>query len=151
MDADKPDSAGFWHGLWQGPLALYRIRFGTGVLGRLTTNLIAILSVFGAAGIISLLAGYPGIAVGCLACCAMSYLINHASTMIFAHWNPTAALLEGADFVRVREIEMASKDLPSLGSHPNIAAPVIEATRADADTVQLAHQVGENPDESPHR
>ena len=91
-------------------------------------------------------AGYPQVAIGCLAFCAVSYLINHVSTLMFAYRNPTAALLEGADFVRVREIEMASKDLPSLGSHPNIAAPVIEAIGVNGDAVQLEHKMGKNPD-----
>lgn len=145
MDDDNPGSSGFWQALWQGPLALYRICFGTGVLGRLTTNLIAILSVFGPMAVISLACGYIWIAVGCLAVCGISYLLNHASTMMFAFRNPTAALLEGADLVRVREIEMATRDLPSPGSQPNIEAPMIEAIAVDAEAVQLEHKMGKDP------
>jgi hypothetical protein len=143
MDSENSSSDGLWRGLWTGPLALYRIRLGQGVLGRLTTNLIAILSVFGCAAVISLFLGQTLVAIGCLGVCGLAYLVNHISTMMFAYENPTAALLEGADLVRAQEISMASRDLPSPGYQPNIDAPVIEATEADADRIRLEHKVGE--------
>jgi hypothetical protein len=143
MDSEKSRGDSMWQGLWTGPLALYRIRLGQGVLGRLTTNLIATLSVFGSAAVISLLLGQTLVAIGCLGVCALIYILNHISTMLFAYQNPTAALLEGADLVRAQEISMASRDLPSPGYQPNIDRPVIEATEADADRIRLEHKVGE--------
>jgi hypothetical protein len=139
---------GFWRGLWSGPLALYRIRFGKGVLGRLTTNLIAILSVLGPLAAVSLAFGYPLIAIGRIVVCVGVYFNNHISTMRFAYQNPDAALLEGADFVRVREIEMAMKDLPSSVSAPNIEAPVIDAIAVDDNTVQPEREMGKNSNQS---
>lgn len=135
MEANNSDGDGFWRGLWTGPLALYRIRFGQGVLGRLTTNLIAVLSVFGCSAVVSLIVRQTLIAIGCLVVCALAYLLNHVSTMRFASKNPLAALLEGGDLVRAHEIDMASRDLPSPDSQPNIEAPVIEAIGSDADVV----------------
>lgn len=143
MDSEKLGGEGLWRGIWTGPLALHRIRLGQGVLGRLTTNLIAILSVFGCAAVISLLLRETLVAIGCLGVCGVVYILNHISTMIFAYRNPTAALLEGADLVRAQEISMATRDLPSPGYQPNIDAPVIEATEADADRIRLEHKVGE--------
>ena len=76
MGTEDLEGAGFWQALWQGPMALYRIRFGKGVLGRLTTNLIATESVFGALGAISLIRGYVWVGVGCMAVCVVIYWLN---------------------------------------------------------------------------
>jgi hypothetical protein len=142
VEGNQPDE--FLKALGLGLMRLDRIRLGKGVLGRLSTNLMSVLTVVGIMGVIALARGYEGIAIACLAICASYALLTHVSTMLFAYKNPAAALLEGSEYVRLKEIEMGAKGLPSPPSQPNIEAPMIEVDRVDGDAVQPEREMGED-------
>ena len=74
----------------------------------------------------------------------LGFVFKSVASMRFASQNPAAALLEGGDLVRYREWESTAKGLSVPSSEPNVEPPLIDVTKADADTVQPQHPVGEN-------
>jgi hypothetical protein len=128
-------------------LGLEKITFGSGVVGKMTTSLMAILTVVGAALLLSLALGQLPLAYICLGVCVFVYLFTQISIMLFASKHPAAATLEGAEFVRYHQVEMAAKGLALPTQQPNVEPPMIEAVGMNDQNVQPEHKVGEVSDQ----
>lgn len=113
------------HGVGLGSAGIDRIRFGKGVVGKLTTAqmglyVVCIATIIAGVWLRQPLMSYLGLggAVG-------TFLITMAASMIFAAKNPGVALLEGAELVRYTQIEMAAKGMEIPTEQANIAPPQI--------------------------
>ena len=111
-----------------------RIRLGRGAVGKTASIML------GACGVFAVIAyGTSGHVVALIALAAMFtmlVLIVIYGILDFASRNPAQALLEGADLVKWREIDMAAKNVPALPpgpSEPDPQNPVVIELKANTD------------------
>jgi hypothetical protein len=104
-----------------------RIRLGRGAAGKATNIMLGVCAVF---GVIAVALGGNVTALMILAAMLMVLaLIVIWGVLDFARANPAQALLEGADLVKWREIDMAAKNIPALPpgpSGPDPQNPVVQ-------------------------
>ena len=97
-----------------------RIRLAKGVVGKTTTAVLIVLMVL-ALAIFKLnnpqLILILGIAAGFV------FLVYFIGVMLFAHKNPGPALLEGAELLRWRQFDLATKGSPSQPASPSLPGP----------------------------
>jgi hypothetical protein len=85
-----------------------RVRLGQGVVGKTT---LAVLFVLAVLGIVAwrLTDTWPLLAIGLAA--VLVFVLYLKRTMDFADRNPAAALLEGAEFLKWQQTELAAKNM----------------------------------------
>ena len=114
--------------------ALDRIRLARGVVGKLST-------VAGIVLVVLAIAAYkledPRYIIGVVGCAIFIFLVYQFGVLWFAHKHPDHALLEGAELVQIREMEMAAKNIPLLRATPAIdATDAVVAIKGLRDTEQ---------------
>jgi hypothetical protein len=114
-------------------LGIDKIKIGRGVIGNLARVLVAleIVCVVGIAAGVAL--GDHLIVVGSIATAAIAVLLFCAAAFRFAHIHPDIALLDGAELVRVREIEMAARGMIIPVSQPNETPPPMITSTGTGD------------------
>jgi hypothetical protein len=135
------DPSGILKSVEIGSMGLDRITFGKSVVGMMTTSFISMLAVFGPLAITGVVWGQPNITYICIAVIIVAFLFTAISIMIFASRHPTSALLEGAEIVRLRQVEMAAKGLSLPMTQPNTEPPMIEAVETNDENVQPKYKV----------
>ena len=90
--------------------ALDRVRLAQGVVGK--SSYVAFAALIGLA-VVAYSLKDPGYLLAIGLVIAATFLIFLFSVLWFAHKHPDTALLEGAELVRWRQIDMAAKGLPS--------------------------------------
>jgi hypothetical protein len=108
---------------------LDRIRLARGVVGKASYVAAALLAVF---GIIAFELRDTNALVGLGALAAVTFLAYLFCVLRFATRNPGLALLEGAELIQWRQMDMAAKDMPVIPVQPNVAAPV--ATQSSSES-----------------
>jgi hypothetical protein len=142
MDPEGSSVGGILRSVGVNSMGLEKIKFGIGVVGKMTTGLIAVLSVLAVLGALGLICGQFLLSYICLAAIIFFFLFNHVSVMWFSSKHPAVAILEGAELVRYHQVEMAAKGLSLPTTQPNVEPPLIEAVEANDENVQLEHKVG---------
>jgi hypothetical protein len=146
MDPDSSAVGGILKSVGIGSMGLEKIRFGTGVVGKMTTGLIAILSVLGALSLSGVILGQLPLTYICVGVCVFVFLFTQISIMLFASRHPATAVLEGAELVRYHQVDMAAKGLSLPTPQPNVEPPMIGAVGINDPNVQLEHKVDEVSD-----
>jgi hypothetical protein len=100
-----------------------RIKFGKGVVGKLATMQMGLYVVCVTVVLSAIFLREPWLAVGGIATAICSHIFSSVLSVWFAERNQAIALLEGAELVQYRQMEMAAKDLQVPVSQPNIEAP----------------------------
>jgi len=102
---------------------LDRIRLARGVVGKSSY-------VAGAAFLTLVTVAWslrdPGYLLALAVFVLLLFVIYFAGVLWFAHRHPGEALLEGAELIRWRQLEMGVKGEPSLPQAPNVSPPLIE-------------------------
>jgi len=100
-----------------------RVTLGKGVVGKSTSGFIGLCGVFGLVAIGLIIAGQPLYLLALALLIALVYLYYQYSIVGFATKNPASALLEGADFVKWHQNEIAAKDFKVIPNEPLIVDP----------------------------
>lgn len=100
--------------------SLERIRLGKGIVGKTSYVAITALIVLGVA-VTRISTDWMRLAVGLIA--VALFLFYFISTQRFADKNPGVALLEGAELIRWKQVELAAKNLPSPPATPAVVDP----------------------------
>jgi hypothetical protein len=95
-----------------GSMGLEKIKFGAGVVGKMTTSLIAFLSVLGVISLSCIFSGQVAIACGCIVACVAAFPFIIICMMIFASKHPATAMLEGTELVRYHQATWLRGDCP---------------------------------------
>jgi hypothetical protein len=99
--------------------SLDRIRLARGVVGKTSyVALATVLTLGGIAGGIAWTSSnpiYPFVLAILIVVVVMAYL---ASTFWFANRNPGIALLEGAELIQWRQMDIAARTIPSIENEP---------------------------------
>ena len=127
-----------------GSLGLDKIKFGSGVVGKVTTSQIALLTLCVVGAVIGWRLDRPDLVYTSLCLGAAAFVFKTIAVMWFAAKNPAVALLEGGELVRYRDIEMATRDGNKVGSMINVTPPLLPKQDADAEAVLREHTVGED-------
>jgi hypothetical protein len=102
---------------------LDRIRLARGVVGKSSY-------VAGAAFLALIAVAWslrePGYLLALAVFVVLLFAVYFAGVLWFAHKHPGEALLEGAELIRWRQLEMGVKGTPALPPSPNITPPMIE-------------------------
>lgn len=107
-----------------------RIKLGRGLVGKLAGTLQALLAVCFITVVAGIFLRSPLIVLAGLAAGVVCFLLNSLFSIIFSMKYPAIALLEGAEFVKYRQLEMAAKEIPSPPSQPNIEPPALITSEA---------------------
>lgn len=103
--------------------ALDRIRFARGVVGKSSY-------VAGAAFLTLVSVAWslrdPGYLLALALIVLVLFICYFVGVLWFAHRHPGEALLEGAELIHWRQLEMGVKGAPALPPSPNVTAPMIE-------------------------
>lgn len=89
--------------------SLDRIRLARGFVGK--ASYVAGVALIALGGIGLRGTDYPLAVAGMM---VLVFVIYYGGSLWFAHRHPGEALLEGAELIKWRQLEMAAKDLPSL-------------------------------------
>ncbi len=100
-----------------------RVTLGKGVVGKSTSGFIGLCGVFGLVAIGLIYAGQPLYLLALAVLAAVVYFYYQYSVIGFATKNPASALLEGADFVKWHQNEVAAKDLKIIPNSPLVVDP----------------------------
>jgi hypothetical protein len=119
-----------------GLTGLDKIRFGEGVVGKMTTSLmglfvLCVAVVAAGTWMQTPLMIYIALGVGIVA-----FIFKAVASMFYAARNPSVALLEGAELVKYHQIDMAAKNVVIPSGQENIRAPLIETTNENAESVR---------------
>ena len=98
-----------------------QLRFGAGVVGHTARVIIALCAAGGAVGLA--LSGTPAIALQIISVISGVVVVFMLGTWWFAHKHPDLAAMGGADFRKVREIQMAAQGHPRVPLMPGVADP----------------------------
>jgi hypothetical protein len=90
--------------------ALDRIRFGRGVIGRVT---FVALAVFAILGIVADRVSGNYFLIGIGAAAAVLFLVFLFKVLDFAKKNPAIAVLDGAELITWRQLDLAAKGIPN--------------------------------------
>ena len=98
-----------------------QVRLGRGLIGKTSLAVMAAIAAFGAIGVTMSGSHYLQFLI-CIIILALigAYL---AACFWYAGKNPEAVLLEGAELLQWRQMEMAAKNLPSNLPDNNVAPP----------------------------
>jgi hypothetical protein len=102
-----------------------RIKLGNGVVGKMTTTQMGLYVICFAGIGAGTWINNPYMIEGFVAVAFVSFLFSSIASMIFASNHPAVALLEGAELVKYRQIEMAAKDISIPSSQVNIEPTLI--------------------------
>lgn len=98
-----------------------RIKLGTGVVGKLTTGIVAL---FGVLGVIAFgLKGNEHALLMLAGASILVFLSFCAGVAVYAVKFPNLAALEGADLIKWRQMDMSARDPLIIRDEPNILAP----------------------------
>jgi hypothetical protein len=111
-----------------GSSGIDKIKLGSGVVGKLAATQMGLYVVCFAALVAGAVMQNPIMVFSSLGVAACGYVFGSLSSMIFAARHPDLALLEGAELVSFRQIEMAAKSIPIPPSQPNTAPPSLPPT-----------------------
>ena len=100
-----------------------RVTLGKGVVGKCTSGFLGLCGIFGLVAIGLIFGGPAPYLIGLVIIAALVYLYFQHSVLNFAQKNPGPALLEGADFVKWRQAEVAAKDLDVIPNAPSVVDP----------------------------
>lgn len=109
MTPDNSTVGGVLKSIGIGSMGLEKIKFGAGVVGKMTTSLIAFLSVLGIISLSGVICGQLTLTYICIPIIVFVFVFNHISIMIFASRHPAPAMLEGTELVRYHQVEMAAR------------------------------------------
>lgn len=119
MDEQSPKTS-----IWAGIRTEFeRFRWGGGVVTNTTAAVVAAFIAIATAA--WALAAHPIIAVcviGCVLVLAVLYLLG---TWRFADKHPDLAALGGTEYLKYRQLEMGTKEIPSIPAAENVVAPRI--------------------------
>jgi hypothetical protein len=99
-----------------------KVKLGQGVVGKTTYATVAAVLAFGAIGW-AISGASPTLA---FTICVFIFLVITAylaAILWYAHKNPGPALLEGAELIQFRQLEMAAKDRPAEIPSANVPPP----------------------------
>lgn len=100
--------------------AFDRIKLGRGVVGKVTYVVVTIVA---ALAIIALRTSDTLLLWGLLGSVVLVFLIYFAGVLSFASKNPGVSLLEGAELIQWRQMDMGIKGAETLPMAPNIEPP----------------------------
>jgi hypothetical protein len=100
-----------------------RVTLGKGVVGKSTSAFIGMCGVFGLVAVGLIVVGQPLYLMALAVLGALVYLWYQHAVISYAKSNPAAALLEGGDFVKWHQQEIAAKDLKVIPNSPLVVDP----------------------------
>jgi hypothetical protein len=96
---------------------------GKGAVGKSTSGFLGLCGIFGLVAIGLIIARQPLYLIGLAILAAGVYSYFQHSVFKFASANPATALLEGADFVKWHQAEIAAKDVEVVPNTPLVPDP----------------------------
>ena len=97
-----------------------RVKLGRGVVGKSAYIAAAAILVLAA---VALRADGSFVLYAAIGACLIIFLVYFVGVLWFATKNPGAALLEGAELIQWRQMEMGLKGVDALPAAPNVEPP----------------------------